>query len=180
MPFQTPSTYPRTSEQSVNQLTEDLNLTLHNTEDAVTPLKTKNICHKKLAPWYTENTKALKQSSRTFLRKWHCLGKDSTVQYRSALTAVQPVYFSNLIKENKNNPTFIFDTVAKLTKKQHSPREDGFHFSSDEFIHFFNEKIMIVRKQITDSSLNLHIQCLAKVFGPLELCDLLPHFRLQT
>ena len=25
-----------------------------------------------------------------------------------------------------------------------------------------------------------NIQCLAKVFGPLELCDLLPHFRLQT
>ncbi|CDQ84172.1 unnamed protein product [Oncorhynchus mykiss] len=24
------------------------------------------------------------------------------------------------------------------------------------------------------------LQCLAKVFGPLELCDLLPHFRLQT
>ena len=26
----------------------------------------------------------------------------------------------------------------------------------------------------------MYIQCLAKVFGPLELCDLLPHFRLQT
>jgi hypothetical protein len=25
-----------------------------------------------------------------------------------------------------------FDIVAKLTKKQRSPREDGFHFSSDE------------------------------------------------
>ena len=25
-----------------------------------------------------------------------------------------------------------------------------------------------------------NIQCLVKVFGPLELCDLLPHFRLQT
>ena len=25
-----------------------------------------------------------------------------------------------------------------------------------------------------------YLQCLAKVFGPLELCDLLPHFRLQT
>ena len=24
------------------------------------------------------------------------------------------------------------------------------------------------------------VQCLAKVFGPLELCDLLPHSRLQT
>ena len=28
---------------------------------------------------------------------------------------------------------------------------------------------------------NVHrLQCLAKVFGPLELCDLLSHFRLQT
>ena len=26
----------------------------------------------------------------------------------------------------------------------------------------------------------IEVQCLAKVFGPLELCDLLPHFRLQT
>ena len=26
----------------------------------------------------------------------------------------------------------------------------------------------------------IDLQCLAKVFGPLELCDLLPHFRLQT
>ncbi|CDQ70251.1 unnamed protein product [Oncorhynchus mykiss] len=26
----------------------------------------------------------------------------------------------------------------------------------------------------------IKLQCLAKVFGPLELCDLLPHFRLQT
>ena len=27
---------------------------------------------------------------------------------------------------------------------------------------------------------SVHVQCLAKVFGPLELCDLLPHFKLQT
>ena len=46
---------------------------------------------------------------------------------------------------------------AKLTKKKHSPREDGFHFSSDKFMNFFDDKIMIIRKQITDSSLNLRI-----------------------
>ena len=46
-------------QKSVNHLTEELNLTLRNTLDAVAPLKTKNICHKKLAPWYTENTRAL-------------------------------------------------------------------------------------------------------------------------
>jgi hypothetical protein len=50
-----------------------------------------------------------------------------------------------------------FYTVAKLTKKQHSPREDYFHFSSDKFMNLFDEKIMIIRKKITDSSLNLCI-----------------------
>jgi hypothetical protein len=61
--------------------------------------------------------------------------------------------FFNLI-EKKKNPKCIF--VAKLNKKQHSPREDGFHFSSNKFMNFFDEKIMIIRKQITDS-LNLLI-----------------------
>ena len=54
---------------SVNHLTEELNLTLHNTLDAVAPLKTKNISHKKLAPWYTENTRTLKQASRKLEQK---------------------------------------------------------------------------------------------------------------
>ena len=79
------------------------------------------------------------------------------MQYRRCLTAARSSYCSNLIEENKNNPTFIFDTVAKLTKKQHSPREDGFHFSSDKLMNFIDENIMIIRKKITDSSLNLHI-----------------------
>jgi hypothetical protein len=49
------------------------------------------------------------------------------------------------------------DSFAKLTKKQHSTREDSFHLSSDKFMNFFDEKIMIIRKQITDSTLNLRI-----------------------
>jgi hypothetical protein len=51
---------------------------------------------------------------------------------------------------------YIFYTVTNLTKK-HSPRKDGFHFSSDKLIYFFDENIMIIRKQIMDSSLNLRI-----------------------
>ena len=35
--------------------------------------------------------------------------------------------------------------------------EDDFHFSNNKFMNFFEEKIMIIRKQITDSSLNLCI-----------------------
>ena len=86
------------------------------------------MCHKKLAPWYTENNRALKQASRKLERKWRhtkleifrLAWKDSNVQYRRALTAARSFYFSNLIEEN--NPKFIFDTFTKLTKKQHSPR----------------------------------------------------------
>jgi hypothetical protein len=66
------------------------------------------------------------------------LGKDSTVQYQRALTAARSPYFSNLIEENKNNPKCIFDTVTKVTKKQHTPREDVFHFISDEFLNFYD------------------------------------------
>ena len=80
-------------------------------------------------------------------------------------------FFSNLIEQNKNNPTFILDTVAKLTKRQHSPREDGFHFSSDKFMNFFEEKIMIIRKQITDSSLNLRIPPKLSCSESAQLCQ---------
>ena len=93
------------------------------------------------------------------------------MQYRRALTAAPSSYFSNLIEENKNNPKFLFDTVAKLTKKQHSPREDGFHFSSDKFINFFEEKIIIIRKQITDSSLNLLIPSKLSCPESTQLCQ---------
>ena len=80
----------------------------------------------------------------------------------------------NLIEENKNNPKFLFDTVAKLTKKQHSPREDDFHFSSDKFMNFFEEKMiknMIIRKQITDSSLNLRIPSKLSCPETAQLCQ---------
>jgi hypothetical protein len=76
-------------QKSVSHLTEELNLTLCNILDAVAPLKTKNICHKKLAPLYTENTRALKQASRKLEWKWRytrlevfrLVWKDHTVQY---------------------------------------------------------------------------------------------------
>ena len=54
-------------QKSVHHLTEELNLTLRNTLDAVS---CKIISHKKLPPWYTENTRALKQATRKLERKW--------------------------------------------------------------------------------------------------------------
>ncbi|XP_055759987.1 eukaryotic translation initiation factor 3 subunit A-like [Salvelinus fontinalis] len=105
---------------------------------AVLPLLRKPpICQKKLAPWYKEQNKALRQVSRQMERKWRSTKlevfrlawEDSKAQYRKALNAARSAYFSNQIEENKNNPKCIFDTVEKLTEKQHSPSEDGLHFT---------------------------------------------------
>uniref|UniRef100_A0AAY5K799 Uncharacterized protein n=1 Tax=Esox lucius TaxID=8010 RepID=A0AAY5K799_ESOLU len=48
----------------VNDQIEDLNSTLQNTLDTVAQLKTKEKRNKNLAPWYTDNNRALKQASR--------------------------------------------------------------------------------------------------------------------
>jgi hypothetical protein len=86
--------------------------------------------------------------------------ENRTVQYRRALTAAPLSYFYNLIEE-KNNPTFIFDTVATLTKKQYSTREDGFHFSSDVLLLNSDKTEMLVlgpkkqRDLLLDLTINL-------------------------
>jgi hypothetical protein len=52
-----------------------------------------------------------------------------------------------------------------------------------ENLSFGEENGMYSSRYIRMSYSTVHyqkVQCLAKVFGPLELCDLLPHFRLQT
>ena len=54
--------------------------------------------------------------------------------------------------------------------------------------HSFDVNRLYVNKGLSKSHIcrvergkgKRYLQCLAKVFGPLELCDLLPHFRLQT
>ncbi len=38
-------------------------------------------------------------------------------EYNSALKTARSDYFSSLLEENKHNPRYLFNTVAKLTKK---------------------------------------------------------------
>ncbi|XP_045073324.1 nuclear speckle splicing regulatory protein 1-like isoform X2 [Coregonus clupeaformis] len=61
-------------------------------------------------------TKKSPPKLQVFRQAW----KDSTMQYRKALTAARSTYLINLT-ENKKNPKCISDAVEKLTKKQHSP-----------------------------------------------------------
>ncbi len=44
--------------------------------------------------------------------------RESTLSYRKALKTARSDYFSSLLEENKHNPRYLFNTVAKLTKKK--------------------------------------------------------------
>ncbi|KAK0131362.1 hypothetical protein N1851_033943 [Merluccius polli] len=108
---------------SVDRLMDDFNIALSSAIDSAAPLIKKRTT-KRLAPWFTEDTRTLKQSCRKLEHKW-CSTKlevhqlawhDSLLSYKTALTASRNAYFSSVINLNKNK--FLFDTVKTLMQKQ--------------------------------------------------------------
>ena len=69
---------------------------------------------------------------KTKLEVFRISWKESTIAYREALKAARSAYFSNLLEENKHNPRYLFETVAKLTKKKASSPEVSKQHSSDD------------------------------------------------
>ncbi len=67
----------------------------------------------------------------------------STLSYRKA-----SLYFSSLLEENKHNPRYLFNTVAKLTKNKTSTGVDiSQQHSSNDFMNYFTSKINTIRDQ---------------------------------
>ncbi len=90
----------------------------------VAPLSLRKI-KEGLAPWYNEHTLALKRAAQKMVRSWkktklevfRITWQESTFSYRKALKTARPDYFSSILEENKHNPRYLFNTVAKLMKK---------------------------------------------------------------
>ncbi|XP_055361200.1 uncharacterized protein LOC129603535 [Betta splendens] len=150
--------------------------------DTVAPLKKKTVNQRRLAPWYNSEIRSLKHRTRQLERQWrsnkinvNCIAwKDSLIKYKKALCAARKTYYSSLIEENKNNPRFLFSTVARLTKS-HSCVESTIplNLSSNDFMNYFTNKIITIRKNIQQrllpndrkhcldpSTLNYQILCL--------------------
>uniref|UniRef100_A0A4W6D5N5 Reverse transcriptase domain-containing protein n=1 Tax=Lates calcarifer TaxID=8187 RepID=A0A4W6D5N5_LATCA len=143
---------------SVDNCTRNLNKTLSSLLDSVAPLTTKIKQPKRSTPWFTDDTRALKQACRKLQRKW-CKSKSEALylqwhqgvlEYKRALSTARAAYFSNLINSNKHNPRFLSDTVAKLTKKQPPPSCSP--FTACEFQNFFCSKIDEIRLKISSVS----------------------------
>uniref|UniRef100_A0A4W6F8H6 Reverse transcriptase domain-containing protein n=1 Tax=Lates calcarifer TaxID=8187 RepID=A0A4W6F8H6_LATCA len=143
---------------SVDNCTRDLNTTLSSLLDSVAPLTTKIKQPKRSTPWFTDDTRALKQACRKLERKWRKSKSEAlylqwhqgVLEYKRALSTARAAYFSNLINSNKHNPRFLSDTVAKLTKKQQAPSCSP--FTACEFQNFFCSKIDEIRLKISSVS----------------------------
>ncbi len=59
---------------------------------------------------------------KTKLEVFRIAWRESTSTYRKALKAIRSAYFPSPLEENKHNPWYFFNTVAKLRKKYSSTR----------------------------------------------------------
>ncbi len=126
------------------------------TLDTVAPLRLRKI--RKMSPtlWYNEHTRGLKRAARKMERSWRKTKLEvfrrawwgSTLSYRKALKTARSDYFSSLLEENKHNPRYLFNTVAKLTKNKTSTGVDiSQQHSSNDFMNCFTSKINTIRDQ---------------------------------
>ncbi len=98
------------------------------TLDMVAPLRLRKIKEKSPTPWYNEHTRALKRAAqkmesscrKTKLEVFCIAWRESTLSYRKVLKTAWSDYFLPLLEENKHNPRYLFNTVAKLTKNKTS------------------------------------------------------------
>ena len=113
-----------------------------------------------LAPCYNSQTCKLKQTSQKLQRIWHStkleesflVWQDNLKTQRKALCNARAAYYSSLIEENKNSPRFLFSTLARLTKAHNSIDPCiPIALSSDDFMSFFNDKILTIRDKIQHS-----------------------------
>ena len=150
--------YINLSHSQIDNLVNSAAGSLQSTLDSIAPRKQKIIKHRKLAPWYNQQTRQLKQETRKSERKWRAsnllenrlIWQNNLKNYRKALRNARGAFYSALIEVNKNNPRFLFSTVARLTES-HSSIEPcvPINLSSNDFMNFFYNKIITIREKIS-------------------------------
>ncbi|XP_051728841.1 uncharacterized protein LOC127501090 [Ctenopharyngodon idella] len=112
--------------EDLDVVTETIASVFSSTLDSVAPLRLKKIKEINPMPWYNEHTRALKLAARKMERSWkktklevfRISWRERMIEYRKALKSARSAYFSKLLEENKHNPRYLFDTVAKLTRNK--------------------------------------------------------------
>uniref|UniRef100_A0A8C2GGG5 Reverse transcriptase domain-containing protein n=1 Tax=Cyprinus carpio TaxID=7962 RepID=A0A8C2GGG5_CYPCA len=160
----------KTSEQ-LDDVTETMDSLFSSILNTVAPLRLRKVKENSLTPWYNEHTRTQKRAARKMERSWRktklevfrIAWRQSNLSYRKALKTARSDYFSYLLGENKHNPRYLFNTVAKLMKNKASTSIDiSQHHSSNNFMNYFTSKINTIRDKIVtmQPSATYHIrQC---------------------
>ncbi len=86
---------------------------------------------------------------KTKLGVFRIAWRESTLSYRKALITARSDYFSSLLEENKHNPRYLFNTVAKFTKNKASTGVGIYQERSiNDFMNDFTSKIDTIRDKI--------------------------------
>ncbi len=86
---------------------------------------------------------------KTKLEVFRIAWRESTLSYIKALKTARSDYFVSPLEENKYNPRYLFNTVAKLTKNKASTGVDiSQNHRSNDFMNYFTSKIDTIRDQI--------------------------------
>ncbi len=127
------------------------------TLDTVAPLRLRKIKENSPTTWYNEHTRALNRAAREMELSWKktklgvfCIAWwESTISYIKAFKTARSDYFLSPLEENKHNPRYLFNRVAKLTKNKGSACVDiSQQHSSNDFMNYFTSKIDTIRDKI--------------------------------
>ncbi|XP_052435822.1 uncharacterized protein LOC127975848 [Carassius gibelio] len=166
----------KTSEQ-LDDVTETMDSLFSSTLNAVAPLRLRKVKENTMTPWYNEHTRTLKRAARKMERSWRktklevfrIAWRESSISYRKALKTARSDYFSSLLEENKHNPRYLFNTVAKLTKNKASTSVDiSQHHSSNDFMNYFTSKIDTIRDKIATIQLSATVSHQTVHYRPPE------------
>lgn len=124
--------------------------------DDLAPYKVTTKKQDKSAHLFNVSTRKVKQSSRRLEGIWrssktalsYAALQDSYRSHKKALRVSRTTYYSALLNANKNNPQFLFSTIAKLTRNHNCVKPCiPIGLSSNDLRIFFLHKIANIRNE---------------------------------